>query len=149
LTEIPLPIAPPASAQAWTVDIVTATGMTVRLWEPRPWVAVPRVRLRAAAGRTEWQSQNVPRYQRRTARMDEAILGFTRPAGIAGGIRAAWAPLSRPLSKHPCPVGRAVGRLLPSLAAPRSCRRTGALPPARPLVSEGGGWPSADATAWE
>jgi len=33
-TEIPLPIAPSASAPAWAVEIVTAHGVTVRLREP-------------------------------------------------------------------------------------------------------------------
>jgi hypothetical protein len=33
-TELSLPIAPPMSAPAWAVEIVTATGVTVRLREP-------------------------------------------------------------------------------------------------------------------
>src|SRR2546422_9910548 len=37
---------------------------------------VPRARLQRAAGETEeWRSRVLPRYQRRTARVDEAILG--------------------------------------------------------------------------
>jgi hypothetical protein len=39
-TEIPLAIAPPPSAPAWAVEIVTATGVTVRLREPLPPTAV-------------------------------------------------------------------------------------------------------------
>lgn len=39
-TEIPLPIAPPPGAPAWAVEIVTATGVTVRLREPLPPAAV-------------------------------------------------------------------------------------------------------------
>jgi hypothetical protein len=44
-TELALPIAPPASAPAWAVEIVTATGVTVRLREPlRPVVLRTLVR---------------------------------------------------------------------------------------------------------
>lgn len=39
-TELALPIAPPASAPAWAVEIVTATGVTVRLRESRRPAAV-------------------------------------------------------------------------------------------------------------
>ena len=35
-TEIPLTIAPPTRVPAWAVEIVTATGVTVRLREPLP-----------------------------------------------------------------------------------------------------------------
>jgi len=44
-TEIPLPIAPPASTSAWAVEIVSAAGVTVRLREPLP-PAVVRTVLR-------------------------------------------------------------------------------------------------------
>jgi transposase-like protein len=38
---------------------------------------MPRARVRDAAGkRKEWHSQVIPRYQRRTSRVDEAILGL-------------------------------------------------------------------------
>ena len=38
--------------------------------------AMPRARVRAAeGGTTEWRSELVPRYQRRSERVDEAILG--------------------------------------------------------------------------
>jgi hypothetical protein len=33
-TEIPLPVVSPATAATWAVEIVTATGVTVRLREP-------------------------------------------------------------------------------------------------------------------
>jgi len=74
-------------------------------------VSVPRARLRTAAGGTEWQSQTLPRYQRRTARVDEAILGVYLAGGNSRRIRAALAPLLRggPLSKDA--VSRLVGRL--------------------------------------
>ena len=35
-TEIARPFAPPASAPAWAVEVVTASGLTVRLREPLP-----------------------------------------------------------------------------------------------------------------
>jgi putative transposase len=74
-------------------------------------VAVPRARLRTEAGRTEWRSQTLPRYQRRTARVDEAILGSYLAGGNSRRIRVALAPLLRggPLSKDA--VSRLVGRL--------------------------------------
>ena len=37
--------------------------------------AMPRARLRTAEGAAEWRSELVPRYQRRSERVDEAILG--------------------------------------------------------------------------
>lgn len=42
-TEIPLPIAAPATTPAWAVEIVTAAGVTVRLREPLPLAAVRTV----------------------------------------------------------------------------------------------------------
>lgn len=74
-------------------------------------VTVPRARLRTGTGSTEWQSQTLPRYQRRTARVDEAILGVYLAGGNSRRIRGALAPLLRgaPLSKDA--VSRLVGRL--------------------------------------
>jgi len=74
-------------------------------------VEVPRARLRTEAGRTEWRSRTLPRYQRRTARVDEAILGVYLAGGNSRRIRAALSPLLRggPLSKDA--VSRLVGRL--------------------------------------
>lgn len=74
-------------------------------------VEVPRARLRTPAGSSEWQSQTLPRYQRRTARVDEAILGVYLAGGNSRRIRGALAPLLRggPLSKDA--VSRLVGRL--------------------------------------
>ena len=41
-------------------------------------IALPRARIEADDGRDhEWQSRMIPRYQRRTERVDEAILGST------------------------------------------------------------------------
>ena len=49
----------------------------------------------------EWRSKIIPRYQRRTERVDEAILGVYL-GGTTRRLRGALAPLSRgaPLSKH-------------------------------------------------
>ena len=79
-------------------------------------VAVPRARLGTEAGSTEWRSQTLPRYQRRTARVDEAILGVYLAGGNSRRIRGALAPLLRggPLSKDA--VSRLVGRLAEDFA---------------------------------
>lgn len=73
---------------------------------------MPRARIRDAIGvRQEWHSQVVPRYQRRTARVDEAILGVYLSGANTRRIRGALSPLLRggPLSKDA--VSRLVGRL--------------------------------------
>ncbi len=73
---------------------------------------VPRARLLQAAGGTlEWQSRTLPRYQRRTARVDEAILGVYLSGTNSRRLKGALAPLLRggPLSKDA--VSRLVGRL--------------------------------------
>jgi putative transposase len=75
-------------------------------------IAMPRARLQGADGTsTEWRSQTVRRYQRRTARVDEAILGVYLAGGNTRRIKGALAPLLRggPLSKDA--VSRLVGRL--------------------------------------
>jgi transposase-like protein len=74
--------------------------------------AMPRARVRDAEGRAEeWRSQVVPRYQRRTARVDEAVLGLYLSGANTRRIRGALSPLLRggPLSKDA--VSRLVGRL--------------------------------------
>ena len=74
--------------------------------------AMPRARLRTAAGTTaEWRSELVPRYQRRSERVDEAILGVYLSGTNTRRIKGALAPLLRggPLSKDA--VSRLVGRL--------------------------------------
>ena len=80
-------------------------------------VAVPRARLQTDTGSAEWRSATLPRYQRRTARVDEAILGVYLAGGNSRRIRAALAPLLRggPLSKDA--VSRLVGRLAEDFAA--------------------------------
>jgi putative transposase len=74
--------------------------------------AMPRARVRTAAGATaEWRSALVPRYQRRSERVDEAILGVYLSGTNTRRIKGALAPLLRggPLSKDA--VSRLVGRL--------------------------------------
>ena len=74
--------------------------------------AMPRARLKTAEGAiTEWRSELVPRYQRRSERVDEAILGVYLSGTNTRRIKGALAPLLRggPLSKDA--VSRLVGRL--------------------------------------
>jgi transposase-like protein len=75
-------------------------------------IAMPRARVRGADGPSaEWRSETVRRYQRRTTRVDEAILGVYLAGGNTRRIKGALAPLLRggPLSKDA--VSRLVGRL--------------------------------------
>src|SRR5713226_8285719 len=74
--------------------------------------AMPRARVRTEDGATaEWRSALVPRYQRRSERVDEAILGVYLSGTNTRRIKGALAPLLRggPLSKDA--VSRLVGRL--------------------------------------
>jgi transposase-like protein len=74
--------------------------------------AMPRARVRTAEGASaEWRSELVPRYQRRSERVDEAILGVYLSGTNTRRIKGALAPLLRggPLSKDA--VSRLVGRL--------------------------------------
>jgi transposase-like protein len=75
-------------------------------------IEMPRARVRRGDGETnEWRSAVVPRYQRRTARVDEAILGLYLAGANTRRVRGALAPLLRdaPMSKDA--VSRLVGRL--------------------------------------
>ena len=75
-------------------------------------IDMPRARLQAADGtNAEWQSRTVRRYERRTKRVDEAILGVYLSGTNTRRIKGALAPLLRggPLSKDA--VSRLVGRL--------------------------------------
>lgn len=75
-------------------------------------MTMPRARVRGADGAShEWRSETVRRYQRRTTRVDEAILGVYLAGGNTRRIKGALAPLLRggPLSKDA--VSRLVGRL--------------------------------------
>jgi transposase-like protein len=56
--------------------------------------AMPRARIQLAAGtRTEWRSETVRRYERRTTRVDEAILGAYLAGGNTRRIKGALVPL--------------------------------------------------------
>lgn len=75
-------------------------------------IAMRRARVEEADGRTaEWQSRPVRRYERRTQRVDEAILGVYLSGPNTRRIKGALAPWLRggPLSKDA--VSRLVGRL--------------------------------------
>jgi transposase-like protein len=75
-------------------------------------IAMPRARLEGADGKSrEWRSRMIPRYQRRTERVDEAILGVYLSGTNTRRLRGALSPLLRgaPLSKDA--VSRLVGRL--------------------------------------
>ncbi len=81
-------------------------------------IAMPRARLEGEDGRRrEWRSRIIPRYQRRTERVDEAILGVYLSGTNTRRLREALAPLLRgaPLSKDA--VSRLVGRLREDFAA--------------------------------
>jgi putative transposase len=73
--------------------------------------AMPRARVMTSAGTAEWRSALVPRYQRRSERVDEAMLGVYLSGTNSRRIKGALAPLLRggPLSKDA--VSRLVGRL--------------------------------------
>jgi len=75
-------------------------------------IAMPRARLEGDDGKSrEWRSRMIPRYQRRTERVDEAILGIYLSGTNTRRLRGALSPLLRgaPLSKDA--VSRLVGRL--------------------------------------
>jgi putative transposase len=75
-------------------------------------LSMPRARVHRADGTSrEWRSETVRRYQRRTTRVDEAILGVYLAGGNTRRIKGALAPLLRggPLSKDA--VSRLVRRL--------------------------------------
>jgi len=54
-------------------------------------IEMPRARLRSESGSREWRSKTVPRYQRRTARVDEAILGLYLTGANTRRVRGAGA----------------------------------------------------------
>jgi len=81
-------------------------------------IGMPRARLRGANGTSqEWRSMVVPRYQRRTKRVDEAIVGVYLTGTNTRRVKAALAPLLKgaPLSKDA--VSRLVGRMTEDFAA--------------------------------
>jgi transposase-like protein len=87
-----------------------ARGLTTSLGATT--ITLPRARIEDAPGQSrEWHSRMIPRYQRRTERIDEAILGVYLSGTNTRRLRGALAPLLRgaPLSKDA--VSRLVGRL--------------------------------------
>src|SRR5215469_3602867 len=75
-------------------------------------IMLPRARLKDTGGEeSEWQSRTIPRYQRRTERVDTALLGAYLSGINTRRLRGALSPLLRaaPLSKDA--VSRLVGRL--------------------------------------
>jgi transposase-like protein len=73
-------------------------------------IMLPRARLKDADGEeSEWHSRTIPHYQRRTERVDGALLGSYLSGINTRRLRGALSPLLRgaPLSK----VSRLVGRL--------------------------------------
>jgi transposase-like protein len=79
---------------------------------------LPRARMRPAAGAgREWRSRLIGRYERRTERVDEALLGVYLSGTNTRRIRGALAPLLRdaPLSKDA--ISRVIGRLREDFAA--------------------------------
>jgi hypothetical protein len=104
-------------------------------------LTLPRATVATAGGRTEWTSTLVPRYQRRLAEVNTAVLGTYLAGGNTRRIRGALAPLlhGAPLARsavsrivaHPqeqpggvadAPPGRSRGRL----RLPRRSRAAGA-----------------------
>lgn len=74
-------------------------------------VAVPRARLVQDGVATEWRPQTMRRYQRRTARVDEALVGAYLAGTNTRRLRSALGPLlgHGPLSKDV--ISRLIGRL--------------------------------------
>lgn len=85
-------------------QLTTSLGQTT--------IMLPRARLKGVDGAaSEWHSRIIPRYQRRTARVDGALLGAYFSGVNTRRLRGALSPLLRgaPLSKDA--VSRLVGRL--------------------------------------
>ena len=80
-------------------------------------LTLPRATVGTATGRQEWTSQLVPRYQRRLAEVNTAILATYLAGGNTRRIRGALAPLlhGAPLSRSA--VSRIVGTLQSGLEA--------------------------------
>ena len=67
-------------------------------------IEMPRARLHGSEdGTREWRSAMVPRYQRRTARVDEAILGLYLAGTNTRRVRGALAPLLRDVAVESAP----------------------------------------------
>lgn len=72
---------------------------------------VPRARLRTENGSKEWRSSVLPRYQRRSAEVDEAILGCYLAGANTRRIRRALSPLLGEECLSKSAVSRVVQRL--------------------------------------
>ncbi|MGH7931927.1 MAG: transposase [Candidatus Binataceae bacterium] len=58
-------------------------------------IDLPQARIESAGGgRSEWHSRMIPRYQRRTERVDEAILGMYLSGTNTRRLRGALAPIA-------------------------------------------------------
>jgi putative transposase len=78
----------------------------------RTTIAMPRARLiDQDASSREWRSRMIPRYQRRTERVDEAILGVYLSGTNTRRLRGALSPLLRGAALSKDAVSRLVGRL--------------------------------------
>lgn len=78
----------------------------------RTTIAMPRARLINEDGSSrEWRSRMIPRYQRRTERVDEAILGVYLSGTNTRRLRGALSPLLRGAALSKDAVSRLVGRL--------------------------------------
>ena len=108
---------------------------------------MPRARIAQGDGtRAEWRSTTVRRYERRTTRVDEAILGVYLAGGNTRRIKGALAPLLRggPLSKDA--VSRLVGRLREDFETWRT--RDLAEEDIRYVVCRSRHWTTCPAPAW-
>jgi transposase-like protein len=75
-------------------------------------ITMPRARIVGADGSsTEWRGRTIPRYQRRTERVDEAILGVYLSGTNTRRLRGALSPLLRGAALSKDAVSRLVGRL--------------------------------------
>jgi len=82
---------------------------------------VPRARVREEDGTTsEWRSEMLPAYQRRTQRVDEAILGIYLAGANTRRIRKALAPLLGASNLSKSAISRVVARLKALFEAWRS-----------------------------
>lgn len=75
-------------------------------------LSVPRGRVRDEEGsHKEWRSVVLPRYQRRTKRVDEALLGAYLGGASSRRIRRALAPILGEAFLSKSAISRVVGRL--------------------------------------
>lgn len=85
-------------------QVTTATGMQT--------INVPRARVRSGDGRTtEFNSELLPRYQRRTKQVDDAILGAYLAGANTRRIKKALSPLLGQQNLSKSAISRIVGRL--------------------------------------